>query len=260
MSSLRVDRVLEEVKELLMMGFSMRKICMELLPGKISEPTIKKYLTSFIKDCKEMHKKELGDLVVEKYAEYQQIHLVAKELKIADMSVKKFLKERNIAQKYILTNNQHARKHKINENYFEKIDSLEKAYYLGLFYADGVVHMRERPYKNIVKISLKETDSYILNSLNNSINYGREMPRYEYKDGRGKPCKIFTANSKKMCLDLIKLGCVQRKSKILELPFENNIIEEKYHSAFLRGLFDGDGSSAHMSVSITSSNLPILKF
>ena len=55
------------------------------------------------------------------------------------------------------------RKLKFNENYFEKIDSEQKAYFLGLFYADSCVHAK----CNSTSISLQKKDINILKSLTN---------------------------------------------------------------------------------------------
>ena len=50
------------------------------------------------------------------------------------------------------------RKYPINENFFDKIDAEEKAYILGLLYADGY----NNTDRNSVNLGLKETDREIL--------------------------------------------------------------------------------------------------
>jgi hypothetical protein len=61
-------------------------------------------------------------------------------------------------------------KHNCNEDYFEKIDSCEKAYWLGLLFADGYVRKRKQfngkhKQGGIVGISLKNGDEYLLEKL-----------------------------------------------------------------------------------------------
>lgn len=56
-------------------------------------------------------------------------------------------KKDNIKRKYVL-----------NENYFEKIDTQNKAYFLGFIYADGCVN----EIKHTLTITLKKEDEYIL--------------------------------------------------------------------------------------------------
>ena len=60
-----------------------------------------------------------------------------------------------------------------------------------------------------------------------------------------KTCKnnvrTLTISSSKICKDLIRLGCVPRKSLVLKFPLENQVPKcLVYH--FIRGYFDGDGS------------------
>jgi hypothetical protein len=47
------------------------------------------------------------------------------------------------------------KKYDINENYFENINTGDKAYILGLIYSDGII------FDTTVKINLLETDSHI---------------------------------------------------------------------------------------------------
>ena len=47
--------------------------------------------------------------------------------------------------------------------------------------------------------------------------------------------------SKIICEDLKKLGCLQKKSKILVFPTESQVPKNLIHH-FIRGYFDGDGS------------------
>lgn len=52
------------------------------------------------------------------------------------------------------------RKYKLNENYFDKIDIEEKAYFLGLLYADGYIFtLRSNKY---VRLQLQKIDKHIL--------------------------------------------------------------------------------------------------
>ena len=51
-----------------------------------------------------------------------------------------------------------------NHNYFEKIDSPDKAYFLGLLAADGCVYRRKNGSKSqaMIKLTLQEKDKDIL--------------------------------------------------------------------------------------------------
>lgn len=50
----------------------------------------------------------------------------------------------------------------------------------------------------------------------------------------------FSIYSTELAADLIKLGCFQNKSLILEFPTEKQVPRELIHH-FMRGYFDGDG-------------------
>lgn len=116
-----------------------------------------------------------------------------------------------------------------NDDYFETIDSEDKAYFLGLLFADGNIYTA----RNRVQITLANEDSYILKAFANCIRYTGKL----YID-REKYSKLILP-SKKMCEDLTKLGCTPNKS--LTLQFPTKVPKELIHH-FIRGFFDGDGS------------------
>lgn len=123
--------------------------------------------------------------------------------------------------------------YKINEKYFENIDSYEKAYYLGFIAADGCIHVRPgKSYRLLIKI--KSNDIDLLKSFSDSIEY--EGPIRIVNEPK---CisSVLEIGRKKIVNDLINLGIIPKKSITLKFP----IIEYKYISSFIRGIFDGDG-------------------
>ena len=54
-----------------------------------------------------------------------------------------------------------------------------------------------------------------------------------------KMCKIMYC-SKQLFLNLANCGCMQRKSKVITMPF--GVVPEQLIRHFIRGYFDGDGS------------------
>lgn len=117
---------------------------------------------------------------------------------------------------------------------FEKIDSEEKAYWLGFLEADGCVHSGEGDYR--IELGLKKEDYHHLEKYrkfigrNNKISYRSNTNSYR-----------FNFRDKKVHSDLIKLGCVPQKSLILQFPTKQQVPDELL-LPFLRGYFDGDGS------------------
>ena len=116
-------------------------------------------------------------------------------------------------------------------NHFEKIDSEEKAYWLGFLYADGSVSSS----RNVIELCLAEKDyqhmvkfkNFI--GLDNKIGYRETSKAYRY-----------SFHSDKMKEDLINLGCVPKKSLILEYPTTKQVPKNLIRH-FIRGYFDGDG-------------------
>lgn len=115
--------------------------------------------------------------------------------------------------------------------HFENIDTEEKAYWLGFLYADGYVSAKE----DKIELCLAEKDFHHLEKfknfigLPNKICYRAATKAYRYSF-RSTSCKQ----------DLIKQGCVPKKSLILHFPTTEQVPDVLLRH-FLRGYFDGDG-------------------
>lgn len=134
-----------------------------------------------------------------------------------------------------------AKKYYCNENFFETIDTEEKAYWLGFLYADGYV-TKSGPYNcGTVGIALKNDDKKHLEKF--ACSLGANNPIYTYKVSSGySPNTVYsriTIKSSKLFNDAIKQGIFEHKTKILQAPLHVPA-ELKHH--FIRGYFDGDGS------------------
>jgi hypothetical protein len=159
-------------------------------------------------------------------------NLLSEKYNISTWSVGNVLKKNSIKSRI--------RKHICNENYFEKIDSNEKAYWLGLLFADGYVRKRRQlngkhKQGGIVGISLKNGDEYLLEKLIIDLESTYKLTKQIKGDFLSYKLEV---NSSKMTYDLIRLGCVLNKSLILSPPN----LENKFIPHFIRGYFDGDGS------------------
>lgn len=122
----------------------------------------------------------------------------------------------------------HMRKYILNENFFENIDSEEKAYFLGFLFADGYIN--ENLY--LIDLTLHKQDAEILNKLISCL-YINERPLKLIRDNYLR----LIINSKKMVNDLKSHGCHQKKTFNLKFP----ILSENMVKHFIRGYFDGDG-------------------
>lgn len=125
------------------------------------------------------------------------------------------------------------RKYNLDVNFFNKINTEEKAYWLGFITADGAI------VNSRLNIKLSSKDRVHLEKLSNSLS--TDQPIYDRLSGRkGKMHKssYLCISSKIIVEDLKNYGIVPRKS--LSEEFFNCSAELQRH--YMRGLFDGDGS------------------
>lgn len=125
------------------------------------------------------------------------------------------------------------RKYSVNDNYFNKIASHEQAYLLGVWYSDGYLVKEGGGTK---RIGLDVIDADWLLDISKAL--GSEAPLYKTSKENLKRIKI---TSTKLYDDLIKLGCFENKTFILNFPNENQVPKE-FINSFVLGLLDGDGS------------------
>lgn len=124
------------------------------------------------------------------------------------------------------------KKYICNENFFENIDTEEKAYWLGFMYADGCIQRTKECYS--VKIDLTKNDKEHIEKFKKSLCSNHII--YDY-DNYSRLIII----SKKMYYDLISKGCVPNKSLILKFPTKEQVPRNLLRH-FIRGYFDGDGT------------------
>lgn len=194
-------------------------------------------------------------------------------LNISSDAVRDILKSNNIP---IRPPQENKRRNQIKSDFFETIDNEEKAYFLGLMYADGNLSSRSAQ----ISITLKESDSHILENFSNIIygfiklkTYHTEVSKiidketgtiidtifgnkkndtikinnyfYDIK----KEVRTYTTLSfygQKIYNDLCNLGCHPNKSFTINFP-TSNIIPDHLMQHFIRGFYDGDGGISLIS-------------
>lgn len=165
------------------------------------------------------------------YIRGNSIKELSAKYEICTWSICNVLKKHNVPTRI--------RKYKCNEKYFEKIDTSEKSYWLGLFFADGYTRKRRQNnnmYKQggIAGLSLRDGDEYLLEELITDIESNYVLSKTINKGFINYRIEI---NSVKITNDLIRHGCVIKKSLKLLPPK----IDENLQSNFIRGYIDGDG-------------------
>ncbi len=127
--------------------------------------------------------------------------------------------------------------YRVDENYFDVIDTEEKAYWLGFIYADGFV---TSPHN--FGIALSKNDKLHLEKLLESLKSNYPIHEYISKSNYGQSEYVrLLINNNNIYRQLIKKGVKLNKSLILDFP-DNSILSSKLYRHFIRGYFDGDGS------------------
>lgn len=125
------------------------------------------------------------------------------------------------------TNN--SKKYNLIENYFENIDTPEKAYILGFICADGGI---QGPSDNQLQIKLKLKDIEILQFICNNLKYDGPVKL----DFQKNYCQL-RITRQSIGKDLSKYGIVPNKTFSITLPKISNDL----YKYLILGWFDGDG-------------------
>jgi len=127
-----------------------------------------------------------------------------------------------------------ARKYPIKEDFFDVIDTEEKAYFLGLLFADGANNVK----KGAVSLSLQEKDKHILDLFTSILQPKKPLFELLPRKNTHQIQYILTISNKYISEKLNELGCVQNKSQGVDFP--TYLPDHSIHH-FIRGYFDGDG-------------------
>ena len=180
--------------------------------------------------------KEIQEKVIQAYQNNMSLREIEKQFGVTRPTVSKFLEANGIKTQ----KGNHYRKYQHNENYFEIINTEEKAYWLGFIFADGYIQNHDNLYgQDAVGITIAEYDKDVLEKFKKSIEATNPIILCKKTGEKGANCVRILLTSQKTANDLIDKGCYKNKSSILKPPKKvpSNLIRH-----FIRGLFDGDGS------------------
>lgn len=125
------------------------------------------------------------------------------------------------------------KEHTLDLTYFKSIDTPEKAYVLGLIYADGCNTRRG------LQISLGEDDKEVIEFVKTQLKASDDLRFIPKSHSTWKNKWELSIKSVELSKQLIRVGCLPAKSLIIKFP---DFIAEELISHFIRGFFDGDGS------------------
>ena len=159
--------------------------------------------------------------------------VIAKSLGVSENCIRKQLLKANVAFRGPFETN---RKWTLDESFFDEINTEQKAYFMGLLYADGCLNDGKQ---SSIVLSLCETDKDILEKFNLALKYDRPLAIIK-KYGKAKQDAFtVTVQCRRMYNAVVRFGCTPRKTFTLTYP---NFISAELHRHFIRGFFDGDGS------------------
>ena len=200
-----------------------------------SGPTMAKFLLEH--QISKPHKIINIQNIINDYQMGQTLQTIGENNNISFSYVSLLLNKYNIKTR----TNKDYRKYILKTDFFEKIDTYEKAAILGFLYADGYNNQKNGK----IRIGIHKQDIDYLEKINAAIQPDKKnsirftySPSFKNKNERNNKNIAYTVIfCQKMCDDLAKIGCIQAKSLIVEFPK----IKNKFLSSFMAGYFDGDG-------------------
>jgi len=171
--------------------------------------------------------------VVKSYNEHKNVHKVAEIFNVSYTPIKRILTSNG----YNLTN----RRYTVNDEYFENIDTEEKAYWLGFLFADGYIRDRNHGKSLEMKLGIKDKNHLELfrKCIKSTHNITESFNKVKYKDGYSISHLCWLAiYSDKLVESIKKQGVHSRKTFTIQPPLN---VPKKLLRHFIRGYFDGDG-------------------
>ena len=129
-------------------------------------------------------------------------------------------------------------RYKCNYHMFDTIDTEEKAYWLGMLFADGYVY---EP-KHSVSLSLQSSDVDCLYSLQKFFE--TDTPVHTYPRTNNTEMSELTIYNKHLYEQVVAKGCIPRKTGKVVFP---KCVPSHLVRHFIRGYFDGNGWITHIT-------------
>lgn len=168
------------------------------------------------------------DLIIQEYQKGASMISLQHKYCISWETLKKILNKNNIQT----VSSAKRSNPQLIENYFHKIDTPEKAYWIGWIISDGSITNNPEQSKFQLELTLQPQDIEILYLLEKDLQVENKI----YNSG--DKYKRFSLGCKQIIQDLEKIGITQNKTFTVKIP---DNIDEKLLPHLLRGLFDGDG-------------------
>jgi hypothetical protein len=200
------------------------------------------------------------DMIINLYKVHKNAKLVAKIIgNVSEGPIYRILKEENAMEPG-------RRRYNINQDYFETIDTEEKAYWLGFLAADGTIRLRhggaekkKRGSSIVLKLAVKDkhhVDRFQkIFGIESRITHHRDYTKTRKGEvSFSDNCRV-SINSNKLIDDIMDKGVTPRKSQTLDRPN----IKDEYQNHFIRGYFDGNGTISFNTKEGAKNNHNVVK-
>jgi len=169
------------------------------------------------------------------YSENKSQEQIAKEFNVSQWVISQRMKEQKLKTKS-KTRNLGKKKYSVNEYLFDKITPLS-AWILGWLVSDGYIA------NNRITLHLAQKDIDVLIKIKHYMEYTGPI----YKQNATLNNKIFkqaslSISSKRLCKKLLQYGIVSPKTNKEVFPKVIIKSNKENKKAFIRGIFEGDGS------------------
>lgn len=172
-------------------------------------------------------KKQIQNIIKKYIKEKKSSTSIAGDYNVSYYMIKEVLTENNIKMR----GRDPYRIYDVDHNYFENIDTPEKAYWLGFLTADGNVIKGDTGGYS-VRMELSIHDSEHLKKFKKALSSEHLIKKHTNSNMMG-----IAIYSKKMFNDLVKHGVISNKTKIIRpIKLDNDLVHH-----YWRGIFDGDG-------------------
>lgn len=184
--------------------------------------------------------------IIKSYENGESISSITKEFDVSRHVVERLLNENSVKLRPC------NRKIFFKEDIFEKIDSAEKAYWIGFILADGYIHEK----RHTLRIKLGEVDYDHLVKFANFMGVSSDRVFAEIHNVTGNTLYKVEFNSKILVNSLMALNLFQGKSSGKE---KLSPIPDEYVRDYIRGIWDGDGHLREKNIDVISS-IEVLSF
>jgi transposase len=172
---------------------------------------------------------------VQRYKDGESAPRIAKQMGVASPAIYLALTKFGVPRRSVSS---YSKEEAIDHLYFSKIDTQDKAYWLGFLLADGCVTTRSE-----IILSLKASDAQHLSLWRDTIGSHRKIAisgHAKHFGGYRWFCRTarFVIKSNRLSADLCALGVIPAKTGRTIYPSK---IPPKLEADFWRGAIDGDG-------------------